>query len=175
LKESKYRWGKDGMVTIDKVVKYFRDELEWNFKTYFDQAQKNYMQNFPEDELLKIKNIGNKVRDLALGNFNENYIAVDLHIARVSTRIGLLNFGYTLFPDSTIEMGNSPQNPKHYLFFHKLFLKLSEMTEHEYAPADFCRSIWHFGRAVCSDEAKCGSCPIKKMCLTGMFSGRTKN
>lgn len=167
LKDSGYRWHKDGVDVLLNVVIYFKDKIHWNWRKYFDGVERNYIDNFINDPLLTIKNISFKVRDLALSNFNEYYIANDVHIVRVSTRIGFLNYGFDLCRYENLEMGNNPMNVKNYLFLHKLFLKISELTDNEYLPVDFDRAFWHFGRTVCSSKPKCQQCVLKKICLTG--------
>lgn len=170
-----YKWGTDiGVSVINKVIKWL-DENNWDWKTYFELAEKNKDDNFQQDELLKIKNIWFKLRDLALSEFNKNYIAFDLHVARVMTRIGLLNYGFEILGNeikiknerNDIEMGNNTTNDKHYLFLHKLALKLSELLDNKYSLSDLDRIFWHFGRTICSSNPKCGTCPIKDICLTG--------
>lgn len=168
LTNSKYRWKKPGIHVIKKVVHYFEDELEWNWKAYFSAAELNYSNNFKNDKLLEIKNIKFKVRDLALSNFNKHYAAFDRHITRVSTRIGLLNYGFDLLVNNNFEMGNNPANERNYSFFHKLFLKLSRLTNDKYLPVDIDRIFWHFGRTICKSKPKCEICPIRNECLTGI-------
>jgi hypothetical protein len=123
--------------------------------------------NFADDHLLTIKNIGFKVRDLALSCFEPSYAAFDLHVARVPTRIGLLNYGFELLGDPKIEMGNNPTDEKNHLFLHRLFLRLSELTENEISPAELDRIFWHFGRTCCGARPRCGECPVNDECLTG--------
>lgn len=168
LKKAQYRWGvKTGVQIISDVVGYFSNTLKWNWKKYFADAEKFRETNFREDKLLKIKNIGFKVRDLALSNFSRNYVANDLHVVRVMTRIGLLNYGFDIPFNEDLEMGNNPGNKKNYLFLHKLVLRLSHLTDDNYLPADLDRIFWHFGRSVCKNKPKCKSCPINKFCLSG--------
>ena len=170
LTGAKYRWGiATGTQVISDVVDLFGNKLKWNWSDYFDAAEKHHGTNFQQDELLKVKNIGYKVRDLALSSFNRNYVANDLHVVRVMTRIGLLNYGFDLLSDSRVEMGNNPGNTKNYLFLHKLVLKLSRLTDREYFPADLDKVLWSFGKAICNDRPKCSSCPVRKLCLTGRF------
>jgi hypothetical protein len=167
MADCQYRFPKDGHQVITDVVHYFKDKLNWEWEQYFTMVEKNCNDNFITDPLIKIKHIKFKVRDLALSNFNEHYIANDLHIVRVSTRIGLLAYGFDLLNDPRLEMGNNPQNEKNYLFLHKLFIKLSEHTNGRYSLADFDRIFWHFGRTICKSIPQCHKCPIKDICLTG--------
>jgi endonuclease III len=168
LSRAQYRWGiQTGSQVISDVVNLFGIKLKWNWSEYFDAAEQYHETNFQQDELLKIKHIGYKVRDLALSNFNENYIANDLHVVRVMTRIGLLNYGFDLIFDSSLEMGNNPGNTKNYLFLHRLVLKLSRLTSPPYLPADIDRVFWAFGKSRCGNRPECRLCPVKKLCLTG--------
>ena len=168
LTNAQYRWGiAIGTQVISKVVEFFASRLKWNWKVYFDAAEKYHETNFQQDELLKVKHIGYKVRDLALSSFNRNYVANDLHVVRVMTRLGLLNYGFDLLTDSSLEMGNNPGNIKNYLFLHRLVLKLSKLTHGQYFPADLDKVLWSFGKSICKNRPKCNSCPMKKLCLTG--------
>ncbi len=168
LTNAQYRWGiATGTQVISDVVKLFAKRLKWNWRVYFDAAEKYHKTNFQQDELLKVKHVGYKVRDLALSSFNRNYVANDLHVVRVMTRLGLLNYGFDLLSDSSLEMGNNPGNIKNYLFLHRLVLKLSKLTHGQYFPADLDKVFWSFGKSICQGRPKCTSCPIKKLCLTG--------
>ena len=161
-----YRWRSEGVQVMSNVSFYF-NSINWNWTYYFALAEKEAPNDFTEDELLKIPHIGFKVRDLAISNFNKDYVAFDIHIVRILTRTGLMNYGYGLSPDENIEMGNNPQNKKQYLFMHKLFWTLSEMTQGVYSMADIDRIFWHFGRTICKAKPECEFCPISKICLTG--------
>ncbi|MHC4123233.1 MAG: hypothetical protein ACYSSI_06635 [Planctomycetota bacterium] len=173
LSKAQYRWGiATGTQVISDVVDFFAKKLNWKWRVYFDAAEKYHETNFQQDELLKVKNIGYKVRDLALSNFNHNYVANDLHVVRVMTRLGLLNYGFDLLSDSSLEMGNNPGNTKNYLFLHKLAVKLAKLTKGKYFPADLDRVFWFFGKSICRNKPKCNSCPVKKLCLTGQYQKR---
>jgi hypothetical protein len=171
LDEANYRWGSNsGSELIDRVVEYFGHNLKWNWQKYLDRAEASRATNFADDYLLTVRHIGFKVRDLALSNFDPAYAAFDLHVARVPTRIGLLNYGFELLGAPDIEMGNNPADTKNYLFLHKLFWKLSDMTDKEFLPVDLDRIFWHFGRTYCQAKPKCSTCPINNECLTGKLS-----
>ena len=173
LSKAQYRWGiPTGTQVISDVVNLFGNKYKWNYNEYFDEADKYHEANFPQDELLKIKHVGYKTRDLALSSFNRNYSANDLHVVRVMTRIGLLNYGFDLISDHTVEMGNNPGNTKNYLFLHRLVHKLSKLTDCKYFPADLDRIFWSFGKSTCDNKPKCGLCPVKKLCLTGKNKGQ---
>lgn len=170
LQKAKYRWGsKVGKKVMSDIVKVFAQELKWDWKKYFGRAEKSYETNFQEDELLKIKHVKLKVRDLALSSFNPNYVANDLHVVRVITRTGLLNYGFDLLESNKLEMGNNPSNEKNYLFLHRLVHKLSKLTDKKYLAADLDRIFWFFGKSICGDKPKCSKCPIKGLCLTGQY------
>jgi hypothetical protein len=170
LKRAEYRWGAEkGSMVISDIIHYFGEKLDWKWRSYLSAADENWQTNFIHDELLKIKNIGFKLRDLALSNFNPHYAAFDLHVSRVATRIGLLNYGFELLNESGIEMGNNPSDAKNYLFLHRLFIKLSKMTGEKFLAVDFDRIFWHFGKAICQSRPKCSYCPIKPNCLTGKY------
>ena len=170
LEEASYRWGSEkGVAVISGIVKYFEETLDWDWNQYLSLADENRKTNFLDDEILKIKNIGYKLRDLALSSFNPHYAAFDLHVSRVPTRLGLLNYGYDLLKDSKLEMGNNPGNVKNYLFLHKLFMKLSQITNNKYLAVDFDRIFWHFGKTICGSKPKCDICPVKPLCLTGQY------
>jgi endonuclease III len=170
LRNAKYRWGEEvGNQVITDVVTIFAQKFKWDWKGYFDRAEKYHETDFQEDELLKIKNIKLKVRDLALSSFNSNYVANDLHVTRVITRIGLLNYGYDLLKNNKLEMGNNPNNKENYLFLHRLIQKLSKLTDYKYFPADLDRIFWHFGKSTCGAKPMCSKCTIKNLCLTGQY------
>ena len=148
IQNANYRWGvPTGTQVISDVVKLFGSKYKWNWKAYFNEAEKYHVTNFQQDELLKINRVGFKVRDLALSSFNRNYVANDLHVVKVMTRLGLLNYGFDLLDDNSLEMGNNPANPENYLFLHRLVVKLSELTNSKkYYPADLDKIFWHFGK-----------------------------
>lgn len=170
LQKARYRWGsKVGKKVMSEVVKVFAKELKWDWEKYFERAENCFETDFQEDELLKIKHVKLKVRDLALSHFNPNYVANDLHVVRVMTRTGLLNYGFDLLRENKLEMGNSPSNKKNYLFLHRLVHKLSKLTNKKYSAADLDRIFWFFGKSICDTKPKCSQCPIKNLCLTGQY------
>jgi len=195
LQRAKYRWQEDGVQVIASVVKIFAQEDKWDWENYFERAEKYHETDFQEDDLLKIKNVKFKVRDLALSSFNPNYVATahfitskiavfdtdnaalggyemasnDLHVVRVITRVGLLNYGFDLIHGDKLEMGNNPANEKNYLFLHRLVHKLSGLTGYKYLPADLDRIFWHFGKSICDAKPECSKCSIKNVCLTGQY------
>ncbi len=166
--DGKYRWGLEtGIFILREVVKTIEENYDWNWKQYFDEVDEKYATNFEDDPFKQIKYIGFKVRDLAVSNFNDRYVANDLHVVRVATRIGLLNYGFHIMGDDRYEMGNNPSDERNYLFLHQLFQHLSNETANRYSPVDIDRIFWHLGRSICKKRPKCDKCPIKHICLTG--------
>lgn len=173
LKNAKYRWQDEGARVISSVVSCVKTDLHWDWNSYIAQAEKQKENNYQNDPILRIKNISFKLRDLSLSNFSPHFAAFDLHVTRVLTRIGWLNYGFPLVGNNDLEMGNNPGNGKNYLFLHSLFVLLSRMTGGEYTPVDLDRIFWHLGRSKCGAKTKCFGCPIKEECLTGQH--RTGN
>ncbi|MBU1706125.1 MAG: hypothetical protein ABIJ25_01670 [Pseudomonadota bacterium] len=168
LKNANYRWGvDDGSKVISDVVDHVQSVLHWNWCAYIERAENEKETNFQSDPMLSIKNISFKLRDLALSNFSPHYAAFDLHVTRVLTRLGWLNYGFPFLGNTDLEMGNNPGNDKNYLFLHRLFVSLSDMTEGNYTPVDLDRILWHFGKSVCGARSRCGACPIGGGCPTG--------
>jgi len=174
LKKANYRWGvDDGSKVISDVVQHVQFVLHWNWRAYIDQAENEKETNYQSDPMLRIKNISFKLRDLALSNFSPHYAAFDLHVTRVLTRLGWLNYGFPFLGNTDLEMGNNPGNDKNYLFLHRLFVSLSDMTEGKYTPVDLDRILWHLGKSKCGAKSMCGACPIAGRCPTGKH--RTTN
>ncbi len=174
LKDSNYRWGIDaGSRVISEVVHYVDSVLQWDWRAYINRAESERDNNYQSDPMLRIKNISFKLRDLALSNFSPYYAAFDLHVTRVLTRLGWLNYGFPFLGNTDLEMGNNPGNDKNYLFLHRLFVSLSDMTEDKYTPVDLDRILWHLGRSMCGAKSRCGACPIAGGCPTGKH--RTTN
>ena len=64
-----------------------------------------------------------KTRDLALRELSDRFVAIDLHVVRVTSRTGLLLHGYGN-PEITTEVATKSG----YLFFHEIILKLAKHT-----------------------------------------------
>jgi endonuclease III len=168
LKNANYRWGvDDGSKVISDVVRHVQSILQWSWRAYIEQAENEKETNYQSDPMLSIKNISFKLRDLALSNFSPHYAAFDLHVTRVLTRLGWLNYGFPFLGNADLEMGNNPGNDKNYLFLHRLFVSLSDMTEGKYTPVDLDRILWHLGKSMCGAKSRCGACPIAGGCPTG--------
>ena len=105
----------------------------------------NYHGRVPStlEELIKLPGVGRKTADVVLSNaFNQDAIAVDTHVFRVSNRIGIVN---TKTPEKTefALMEAIPKNrwshSHHLLIFH--------------------------GRRICkARKPECEICPIKEDC-----------
>lgn len=168
LKNANYRWGvDDGSKVISDVVHHVQSVLQWNWSAYIERAENEKESNYQSDPILGIKNISFKLRDLALSNFSPHYAAFDLHVTRVLTRLGWLNYGFPILGNTDLEMGNNPGNDKNYLFLHRLFVSLSDMTKGEYTPVDLDRTLWHLGKSICGAKSCCGACPVATGCPTG--------
>jgi len=148
-----------GVEIILKFKKLFLEELNSDWGRYLNKAKNDFKNNFIEDEVLNIRGVGFKVRDLALSCFLKDYPAIDFHIVDVLLRTGLLVYGYGDF-----NFGTNPGNKKNYLFLRNLIVKLS--CESGYSPGELDRIFWHFGRTICKSRPLCEKCPIKKDCLT---------
>lgn len=165
-KSSGYRFPKGLKVVLEGLETYFK-KINYNWETYFKEANKmeNIKEDFSTDELREIKYVSFKVRDLALSNFNKNYVAIDINVVRVITRLGLIDFGYDIVDPPCIEMGNNPSKTENYLFMHHLLKKLADDSKLSLVEID--RAFWHFGRTVCKTKPKCKECVIKDYCPTG--------
>jgi endonuclease III len=133
---------------------------------YIEEAEQSYESDFENDRFLSIKGVSFKTRDLALSEFSDRFVAVDLHVVRVTARTGVLLHGY-----GDPRVTTDPSKAAGYLFFHDLILKLSRQTgwpEAGHSPGEIDRMLWNFGRAVCRAAPRCDSCPITAQCLTAM-------
>jgi endonuclease III len=165
LKESQYRWGTErGAATILQVLKIIEEKYNWDWNKYFHLVDCNGFNNFIKDPFLNVSNIAFKVRDLALSNFSDQYAAFDLHVVRITFRLGLNVYGFDFFPNNQIEIGSNPSNTKQYLFLHKLFMKFYENSNYKITPLDMDRTLWHFGRTICKIEPLCHLCPLNNIC-----------
>lgn len=168
LRNANYRWGvDDGSKVISDIVHHVETVLQWNWSAYIDRAENEKETNYQSDPILGIKNISFKLRDLALSNFSQHYAAFDLHVTRVLTRLGWLNYGFPFLGNTDLEMGNNPGNEKNYLFLHRLVVLLSDMTQGEYTPVDLDRIFWHLGKSICRARSRCDECPVAAGCPTG--------
>jgi endonuclease III len=159
LKDAGYRFPSKGLETVLDTKKLLLDKYQGNWNGYFKEAKENYRNNFPEDDILKIKGVGFKVRDLALSCFLKEYSANDFHVVDVLVRTGLILYSY-----GDLNFGTNPNNNENYLFLRNLIINISEQTP--YSPGEIDRIFWHFGRAICKSKPSCEKCPVKEICLT---------
>jgi len=163
MAEVGYRFPAAGQsVILDAKEVVSADDFSW--PAYIAQAEQSYEDNFQQDPFLAIKGVAFKTRDLALSELSDRFVAVDLHVVRVTTRTGLLVCGYG-DPRITTDVSY----PRGYLFFHGLLLKLARETgwpDAGYSPGEIDRMFWHFGRAVCNARPSCETCPVSDICLT---------
>jgi hypothetical protein len=164
LKSTGYRFPAPGLEVV-RAAKDIVTEKGFSWKFYFKKAERNFEDDFPEDKFLKkIKYVSFKTRDLALSAFSNRFVAIDVHIARITLRTGLFVSGYG-DPDISTDY----RGTKGYLFLHKLLLKLSKETGWPgkgYSPGEIDRTFWHFGRTVCESNPKCSICPVSGTCMT---------
>lgn len=126
LKKANYRWGvDDGSKVIADVVHHVQSVLHWNWRAYIDQAENEKETNYQSDPMLRIKNISFKLRDLALSNFSPHFAAFDLHVTRVLTRLGWLNYGFPFLGNTELEMETTPEMTRT-IFFSTGFLFRSQ-------------------------------------------------
>lgn len=116
-----------------------------NIKKISEIIVKKYKGKIVEDfnELLKLPGVGRKVAKIVLSyGFNKNVIAVDTHVSRISTRIGIVK----------------TKNVK----------EIEEKLE-EIVPSNLKRKINYLfvalGQKIClPKKPKCFICPIEKYC-----------
>lgn len=159
LKIAMYRFPPQGLETILSFKDLFLKRYQGRWDVYLNEAKTKYKDNFVEDELLSIKGVGLKVRDLALSCFLKEYSANDIHVVRVLVRTGLFVHGY-----GDIDIGTNPNKKEDYLFMRKLIIRLS--GESDFSPGELDRIFWHFGRTVCKKKPDCQKCLVKNDCLT---------
>lgn len=155
LEDVGYRFPARGAKKLIRTAEILMDYFNGEWESYFKKAKK-----FPylEDPFLTIEHVGRKVRDLALSGFILEYPTVDVHVARVLRRTGLVCHCYSM----DIELHTSPEDG--YEELSRLCVELSKKVSVK--PAQFDRALWHFGRSVCRKRNPgCDWCPIRKICL----------
>lgn len=165
-----YRWGPEKGTAVIMAAKRIVTANGFTWPDYVCRAEGNYESDFREDDFLKIKNVGLKVRDLALSALSARFVAIDLHVVRVTSRTGLLLHGY-----GDARITTEVTKSQGYLFFHDLMLKLARRTgwpDGGYSPGEIDRMFWNFGRSVCNANPKCKNCPLADTCLTSVGRSR---
>lgn len=144
------------------------EPTSFQWEHYFLEAETNYTNGFLRDnKFLRIKGVGNKVRDFALSEFSTCYCAIDSHLADVIRRTGLLLYGY-----GQKDFGTSPT--ENYSFLQRLIIQFSKDTGWSlesaigYSPKEIDAILWFFGneKGICRGNPECFRCPIKELCLT---------
>lgn len=159
LKIAGYRFPQQGLETVLKFKDLFFKKYNGQWDVYLNEAKTKYKDNFIEDDVLKIKGVGLKVRDLALSSFLKEYSANDIHVVRVISRTGLFVYGY-----GNVDIGTNLANKENYIFLRNLIIKFSE--ESDFSQGELDRIFWHFGRTICKKKPLCQSCHTKNNCLT---------
>ena len=171
LEASGYRWGPENGAAVIMAAKYIVMGGGFTWRQYIRRAEERYESDFQDDAFLKIDNVGFKTRDLALSELSDRFVAIDLHVVRVTSRTGLLLHGYG-DPRITTDVGKSDGHG--YRFFHDLMLKLAGRTgwpSTGYSPGEIDRMLWHFGRTICMATPLCRDCPLTGTCLTAVARG----
>jgi endonuclease III len=164
LKEFGYRWHPQGGHVITQAKEIFLNKYMGSWDNYFRLADEKYEEDFPDDYFLKIKNVGFKVRDLALSLFSPKYVAIDSHVVDVLRRTGLICYAYQL----GLGMTTDPTKEKDYLILRKLCIHLSKLAGLQ--PRELDRLFWYYGKHICpARNMKCKHCTVKELCVTRMY------
>jgi len=154
LKRMRYRFPPRGARKIEEVAGVFLDKFNGDWSQYFRKAR-NYP--YTEDPFLDVYHVARKTRDLAVSNFVLEYPTIDVHVARVLRRSGLVCHCYGL----GIELKTSERDG--YEELSQLCVELSRQISVK--PVQLDRALWHFGRSVCSSKPKCDKCPATSICM----------
>lgn len=147
----------DKALTLIEISKILRDKFNSRVDEYIAFASRNYR----EDPILKVRGVGFKTRDIALSSFTAEYSLVDVHIANVLSRTGLILKAYLY----GLKLTTDRSDENNYLEMAKLLAKLSK--EANMMPFEFDQTLWFFGRDYCS-PMNCDKCPVEK-CVTKDF------
>lgn len=154
MKRSGYRFPKEYYIW-GEMVSVIQDVYAWNWKSYIEKAENNYIDNFKNDEFLNIKGVGVNVRNLALSNFSPYFPKIDKHVGKVFNRLDI----------SKLLLGKKlPKSWHKTEKLQPLFVKISNNCSRKYSETDLDRIFWHFGREICSEIPKCNSCVISSHC-----------
>jgi len=138
-----YRWGSWQatyvIIGARSIIKPENDGFDKYIKTAKEKSEDN---NFHDDKLLQLKYVGLKVRDLALTQFLDEYIAIDENVKNVVMKTGLIQCYNQRFSETV------PEDPK--LSDKKQYLSVWKMlrwicTIINVAPRELDRVLWHFG------------------------------
>lgn len=138
-----YRWGSwqatYALIGAKSIIKPENDGLNKYIKTAKEKSKDN---DFDDDKLLQLKFVGLKVRDLALTQFLDEYIAIDQNIKNVIMKTGLIRYYNQRFNETV------PENPdlssrKQYKSVWKMLRQICRTMN--VAPRELDRVLWHFG------------------------------
>jgi len=156
LRQLGYRFP-DKAFTLVEISKILRDKFNSKVDDYIRFAKRNYR----EDPILEVRGVGFKTRDIALSAFTAEYSLVDVHIANVLSRTGLILKAYLY----GLKLTTDRSDENNYFEMTKLLSKLSK--EANMMPFEFDQTLWFFGKDYCS-PMNCDKCPVKK-CVTRSF------
>jgi len=140
---SSYRWGSWQatyvLIGARSIIKPENDGFDKYIKTAKEKSEDN---DFDDDKLLQLKFVGLKVRDLALTQFLDEYIAIDQNIKNVIMKTGLIRYYNQRFNETV------PENPdlssrKQYKSVWKMLRQICRTMN--VAPRKLDRVLWHFG------------------------------
>lgn len=143
--------------TLIEISKILVDRFDDKIDEYIVFADRNYY----NDLILQVKGVGFKTRDIALSSFTAKYSLVDVHIANVLSRTGLVMRAYLY----RLKLTTDRNDENNYLEMTKLLRELAE--EAKMMPFEFDQTLWFFGKDYCS-PMNCDKCPVKK-CVTKGF------
>ena len=166
LRENKYSL-KTRAIEIITDTKQIVEPASFQWEQYFLKAESEYERGYTDDIFLKIKGVGNKVRDFALSEFSLCFCAIDRHVADVIRRTGLLLHGY-----GQEDFGTSPS--ENYDFLQRLIIHFARdsgwslSSGKGYSPKEIDATFWFLGqeKGICKNKPECYHCPISKICLT---------
>jgi len=166
LTENNYSLKNRGLGVI-LGAKRIVESYSFQWEQYFLEAEESFDSGYTDDEFLKIKGVGRKVRDFALSEFSTCFCAIDSHLADFIRRTGLLLYGYGQ-PD----FGTSAT--ENYQFLQRLIFEFSRESgwsrnsSKGYSPKEIDAMFWFFGneKGICKGKPECSRCPLIGACLS---------
>lgn len=138
-----YRWGSWTatyvIIGTRSIVKPKNGGFDKYIKTAKEKSEDN---DFDDDKLLQLKFVKFKVRDLALTQFLDEYIAIDQNIKNVITKTGLIRYYNQRF-NETVPEDPDLSNKKQYLSIWKMLRWIC--TTLNVTPRKLDKVLWHFG------------------------------
>lgn len=130
--------------TIIKSIGFYNEKskrIKAAAKTLVEKFNSKVPDTF--EELIEIEGVGRKTANVVLNNvFGKDVIGVDVHVHRISNRIGLVN---TKKPEQT-EIELTKITPK------KDLRKINKL-------------LVRFGQSICGPKPKCEICGLKNICV----------